>query len=167
LYVCPLAIAFEQLESKQLTHGFISILLGVYLLSVYAFPNWIGIAQSALTSHHEGNESMPINSVAAFIRKNTTDEDAISVFGNYHTLYLLSDRFSASKWSYQTTPIEINPKVCAEYFSDLERTKPKIIVKAKEFDPWIEKQMDDFLSENSYDRIEEISVVSLFLRETP
>lgn len=64
---------------------------------------------------------------ADYIKNNTSEKDKISIFGNKNILYVLSNRYSASKYSYQTPIIDYDKKIFEEYVNDISINKPKII----------------------------------------
>jgi len=65
--------------------------------------------------------------IAEYIKKNTKETDKISVYGNKNALYLLSERYSASKYSYQVPLIEYDTEIFNNYVNDIIENKPKII----------------------------------------
>ncbi len=83
---------------------------------------------------------------ADIIAKNTEKTDKISVCGNQNLIYLLSDRESSSKYSYQYPIIEYDTKIKNEYLSDIAKLETEIIVIAN-FDTTREL-LDDILKEH-------------------
>lgn len=85
------------------------------------------------------------------------EDDTISVFGNKDYIYLLCDRLSASRYSYQFPLININPLIYNEYLNDLEEKRPKIVIieqfsdaYADEFRGWlVEKGYSSMNSEQT------------------
>ncbi|SDC00142.1 hypothetical protein SAMN04487864_101381 [Succiniclasticum ruminis] len=66
--------------------------------------------------------------IATLVQSVTSKEDRISVCGNNNTIYLLSNRESASKYSYQFPIANINSNVWKEYFDDIKKLTAKVII---------------------------------------
>jgi hypothetical protein len=62
------------------------------------------------------------------IEENTTENDAITVFGNSCIVYLLTNRDFASKYIYQSPIGDVDPEIAISYQNDICNGKPKIIV---------------------------------------
>jgi hypothetical protein len=113
------------LPNKQRSALFVSIFFAIILL----FFNQIKLIASSL--YHIPfpiNNLNPNIQIAEIIQNNTTENDKITICGNSNIIYLLSDRDSVSKYSYQTPIAEIDPKIKEEYLSDIRNLTPKIIV---------------------------------------
>jgi hypothetical protein len=63
-----------------------------------------------------------------FIDKNSASADTISVFGNQCVVYLFTERESASKYIYQLPPAMIFDKIKDGYITDIQRTKPYLVI---------------------------------------
>ena len=85
--------------------------------------------------------------ISSLIKEKTDKDDLITVYGNMDYYYLLSDRMSASRYSYQFPIGEIDKEIMDNYFQELVENKPKIIVweKTDESD-----RMYSFLTSNKY-----------------
>ena len=91
-----------------------------------------------------------LNQNAASIIKEQED-DLISVFGNSNYIYNLTNRKSASKYSYQVPIADINKEIANEYFNDLLVNKPKlIIIDINEKYINLINSMNTFLENNNY-----------------
>ena len=66
--------------------------------------------------------------IAEVVRDNTEEDARISVCGNKNVIYLLSDRKSASKYSYQTPIATICPEIKEEYLADIRKLKAEMII---------------------------------------
>lgn len=66
--------------------------------------------------------------VVRIVLEKTNLEDRITVYGNHDNYYLLSNRMSASKYSYQSPIGNVDPTIYEEYFEDLEKVNPKVII---------------------------------------
>ena len=70
--------------------------------------------------------------IVEVIRSVTDTKDKISVCGSNDNIYLLSDRYSVSKYSYQLPIAKINRTIKDEYLKDIALLHPKVIVLRKE-----------------------------------
>ena len=66
--------------------------------------------------------------VAQVVIENTDEGDTISVCGTHDSIYLLSGRYSASKYSYQYPIAQIDPQIKDAFLSDLRRLEAQLIV---------------------------------------
>ena len=66
--------------------------------------------------------------VVSVIQSLTDEKDKITVVGNNNIFYLLSNRKSASKYSYQHPIARVYPKIWEEYVADIRRLTAKVIV---------------------------------------
>ena len=118
------------------------------------------LARAALRVIHPATIFPDEREAASVIRENTNEDDLIFVTGNKDIIYLLSDRYSASIYSYQYPIANIDPGIKSAYLSDLEQKQPKMIVFADEefFDPGIDEILD-----NGYKKISTIGKYNLYL----
>ncbi len=65
---------------------------------------------------------------AEIIKNNTEETDKISVCGNLNLIYLLADRESSSRYSFQYPIIEFDTEIKNEYVSDISKLETEIIV---------------------------------------
>ena len=76
-----------------------------------------------------------------------SEDEPISVYGNWNIIYVLSKRPHATRYSYQFPIGQVMPSIMDEYMSQLKEEHPKAIVVAPgKYDDNISK----FLDENSY-----------------
>ena len=73
-----------------------------------------------------------------------------SVFGNKDIIYLLCDKRSASKYSYQFPIIEARRGIYQEYLEDIRKNTPKMVVIDQGFAKEYEGIFKAWLLENSY-----------------
>lgn len=145
LMVFPISTFFSSQKN-------ISIL--IILLTFISIPNWINGVNSAVNycnekmQHVKKEEQIVEYLVANDISGNSSDNDKITVFGNKNIIYLLSGRLSSSKYTYQVPIINVDKNISLEYFDDLQKNKPKIIVKTNE-----NELLDKFIIENNYKEI--------------
>ncbi len=80
------------------------------------------------------NARSELYELAEVIRENTKAEDEIIVFGNYPELYLVSERYSSSKYfQLNWSSFSENKKIVNEFLSDLRSDKTKLFVINKNF----------------------------------
>ena len=70
----------------------------------------------------------------------------ITVWGNWDIIYARSQRFSASKYSYQST-IGADPVRMDEYFEEIEKNLPMYIIIQPEMEMG---RMEQFIREHKY-----------------
>ena len=104
--------------------------------------------------------------IAQAVREHSEDSDRITVCGNLDSVYLLSDRWSVSKYSYQV-PIcfigsEKSLKMQEEYFRDVETLKPKLIVLSFADFPAYDRMKE--LAEQSYELVDVIDYYEIYVR---
>lgn len=58
----------------------------------------------------------------------TSEDDKISVYGNYDYIYLLANRMHATRYSFQFPIGDVNPTILDEYFEQLAEEMPKVII---------------------------------------
>ena len=98
--------------------------------------------------------------IAACIQANTNENDKISVCGNRDIIYLLSDRFSASVYSYQSPVANIDKHIRKKYISDIKKLNAKILVAVDKKIFWLE-ELDDIIS-NDYIFVKQIGTAEIY-----
>lgn len=101
-----------------------------------------------------------LDEIANIIKSNTNENDKISVCGNKDILYLKSERFSASIYSYQDPIANIDMRIKEKYIEDLQSLSAVIIV-IDETSLW-HREIDNILNEN-YRKIKQINTEEIFL----
>ena len=102
----------------------------IYLLAIFAIPNWLACVQNALNVYAGRNNTNleETRYIAELVKKNTTKEEQIIVCGNWNIIYNLSERYAASKYSYQNAPCSVSEDIKNEFMQDLKENKPTVIV---------------------------------------
>ena len=130
-----------------------SLFLAAYFTCISIIPAWYPVVvglPAIYQSRGEENNSGLVNEICRIVRSNTLYDDAISVYGNWDIIYVLSDRKHATRYSYQVPIGHINPEIMQEYFEELKEEEPPIIViQSGHYDDEIET----FLDENDYSLI--------------
>jgi hypothetical protein len=150
--VYPIAAIFSELEliEHEQLQRIITILLCVYSLNTLILPEWIDLTQNIpyiYESKDEGHISETVYTISDIINSTVDENDAISVYGNWNIIYIISNHIHATRYSYQSPVAFIMPEIMNEYITSLQEEAPKIIVVQQgHYDSIIE----NFLAENGY-----------------
>lgn len=127
------------------------------LLSTYLFVNisniWLDATVQTLKTFQTNSYdeyTVVTKYFCQVIKSNTHPEDKISVYGNWNIIYVMSDRLSISKYSYQFPIGQVETKIMDKYFYDLEKSLPKIIVI---HDTHNDTLIQNFIKANNYKQI--------------
>lgn len=128
--IYPLARTAAALKETE-WGGQLSALLVAYLLVSFASSLWLGGLKDAAAAYDEKDrphfgtqEQEVVDMVVGY----TQPDDKILVVGNWDIIYNLSNRFAATKYSYQIPPLSIDLQRAGEFYEEIERSKPKVIV---------------------------------------
>ena len=97
---------------------------------------------------------------ANYIKENTEPNDKILVVGNENKIYTLSERLAASKYSYQHPIINVGEEIKKEFYTEIDKNPPKIIVMVSEV-----IGMKDYLKTNNYKEINKIGSHTFYEKE--
>lgn len=150
----PVALLLGEIERIDFSQAaqVLSIILKIYFLANIVLPNWLSLI-SSIPEVYEGrvvdHKSEIVQTVSSIISENTDEDDAISVYGNWDVIYVISDRKHATRYSYQFPLGQVMPEIMEEYIKELNAEQPGIVViqpKRDEHDDMIA----DFLRNNDY-----------------
>ncbi len=133
------------------------VVTAIALLTIVAYQPWRMVARTNVDIYVKRNKSAYANSeemlsIASTIKQHTNPEDRIVVFGLKNVIYELSGRRSLTRYSFMTDNVSAYKNVHDEYYGQLEREKPKIVV--MEFSEQIPfDDMFNFLKKNNYEAI--------------
>lgn len=134
--------------SKQDSYSFFAVL--VLLYSTLVIPTWAefcSLTASNYNNRDSTNYSQTLRSVDSIVKKYTSADDAISVYGNWDMVYVYCERPHATKYSYQTAISRFAPDLFADYWKEMQEEQPKVIVvQGNNLDYYIEQ----FTTENHY-----------------
>ena len=152
--VYPIARIFEHIEHIERGKVKKDLLLVVSFFSLFAFvlPGWKDTLKTLPEVY--ANRNIPnleneetINIVVNLIKQNSSDDDAISVYGQQGIFYVLSQRKHATRYCFQWSdgyPIEV---FIDDYFKQLTKEQPKLIIVSSAY---LDEKMTHFLEENNY-----------------
>lgn len=144
----PLALflnEFDKNGNRKLANLFI-----IFVVSILMIPSCRLYASYVLRPFRGAEETKIVNTVAEIIDENTSEDDCISVYGNWDVIYIISDRRHATRYSYQLPIGKVMPSIMDEYMEQLQEELPPIIViEHKCFDHHI----SSFLDKNDYQLI--------------
>lgn len=150
--VYPLALLLARIESLGTTDT-AKLLFGivcVWLLSSVVMPDWLtmtGKIPAAYLTRDQSRREEVVEVVAFLVDQHTTEDEKISVYGNWDIIYLASRREHATKYSYQTTVGQIMPELKEEYMTQLQEELPPVIVVEEEH---YDENITAFLNRNEY-----------------
>ena len=139
---------------SQVKHAIVSVVT-IVVLSLVVLPMWIVMARTAVLAYparYDTTISPKTLDLCSVISDNTTQEDEIVVCGNYALIYNLCDRFSPSKYAYQSPICDVNDEFMKEFISDVQSSMPKAIVVCPDFSN--KEFISNFVKENGYKEIE-------------
>ncbi|CCY46297.1 pMT family glycosyltransferase 4-amino-4-deoxy-L-arabinose transferase [Firmicutes bacterium CAG:822] len=153
MLIYPISLLFDYLKEIKLNSGFMTILT-VILITIFVAPTWSKLLFNSIVDIFD-KEKPYSNRTIEYIKANTDEDDTISVWGNSNSIYNFTNRKSASKYSYQFSIITLSEKIEKEYFDDLKKNKPKIIVDGQSLEeyPDLAKKWPKFLKENNYELV--------------
>ncbi len=127
----------------------------LFLLLIFILPPWAKGAYHVLWAYNNRNESMISKEnlkTADLIKKNCGKDEKIVVCGNWYYLYILSERFSCTRYSYQNFPCRIDKNNNREFMDELAHEMPRIVVICDS--AYVKNEVSDFCLENDYKRLD-------------
>lgn len=136
-----------------------------FFLFINTFLPWIHHVRSIVKPNSINITENKINEVVTIVKSETAEDDVITVLGNWNIIYVLSERLSASKYSYQAPLTEVNPIIAEKYFTDLEQSKPKLIVITSDYydeTSYEYQKMMDFITTNNYTSLTTVDDILIY-----
>lgn len=137
-------------NQNQITNIFIVVCLVVKLV----MPVNQSMVENFVDSYqNRGTERIDdrVLTVSLWVQEVTTPDQKIIVCGNWNAVYNQSERFAASKYSYQGPICQINPEMEREFFEDLEENKPSVIVLPQNF--YAKNNVINFANKYGYEEV--------------
>lgn len=162
--VYPIASFFSQCQkSIETDEHHITAFFLAYLFVSIILPNWLELTGQVgyIYSNRNQNLHSPLaKSVSEYVLEHSSEEDKISVYGNWNIIYVLTKRFSASTYSYQDPIGKVDPSIMDKYYDDLRREKPKIIILSMTPDEKMMQFLEEYHYQSSF-REKQVSIYEL------
>lgn len=124
--------AFARLfaDAKEFRNGIPLLAAGGVMMLILFSSSFLNIGLGLIKPilKIESGSFSELNKIAEIIKANSDEDDKISVCGNKNILYLKSDRFSSSIYSYQYPIAEISGEIKKNYIEDLKKLDARIFV---------------------------------------
>lgn len=144
LMVYPISKLLSIIENNKKKNKLPLLILG-YTLLIIVLPVWKDMLVNCKSYYIQRNDNYE-NGIVQLIKENTSENSLITVYGNANLYYVLSNRLSASRYSYQFPVGNTNPIIFDEYFADLEQNHPEMII----VDEPMSERMSSFIENNNY-----------------
>lgn len=167
--VFPVARMLGKVESSLTTQ---QLMLGaaalIYVCATFVAPDWIAIIRkdgNIYFNRHLTHISDSMQTTTAYINTNSASDDKITVYGNMDSIYVLSQKKPASKYSYQYPIGNISKEIFDRYFQDLNDNKPKFVIIDTRRDMKDDNRMQKYLDENNYTRVNKLDTKNYHVYE--
>lgn len=150
--VYPISLIFREIEnhdSRKFSEVVLFVLY-VYSMSSIILPEWIEPLKNIPAVYESRNEdhiSEKVRIIVEIINNTTDEEEAISVYGNWDIIYVLSNKRHATRYSYQYPIGQVMPKIIDEYMEELQKELPPVIVVDQTY---YDNNISRFLDKNQY-----------------
>ena len=168
--VYPLGLLFKRIESirQEDVRKVVFMLVSLYFIAAVIMPDWLFAIETVAREYDKRDQTSivlkygaEISGTVEYVENNTDEDEAISVYGNWDIIYVLTRRKHATRYSYQFPIGEIAPEILDEYFEQLHNEQPNLIVISPEK---LDDRMKEFLELNDYHLV---CVVNEELESTP
>ena len=153
--VYPLSLVLKRIE--DLPSGEVAItakmLISIYVVSSIIVPSSIELIK-AIPYYYETKDSIQFDDttkqVSEMVADLTSEDETITVYGNWDIVYVMAHRMHATQFSYQFPIGQVMPEIMDEYMKQLEEELPSVVVVASgNYDGNIQ----EYLENNSYVRV--------------
>ena len=129
----PISLIFSDIErvKEESISRAMTLLVGIYMMGVIVLPVWITAVNEIPEIYMtRSNDNRPENAVtiAEIIDSNTDEDQAISVYGNWDYIYIISNRKHATRYSFQFPIGQVDTQIMEEYLGQLQQEEPPVIV---------------------------------------
>lgn len=151
--VYPLSLIIANIEkiSDLEAAKVIKMLITACVIATIIIPQSIGTIKS-IPSYYSNKDKNQFNDttrqVCEKVVELTSEDESISVYGQWNIVYVKSQRKHATKYSYQFPIGQVMPKIMDEYMEQLKDELPSVIVVARYDD-----NIMSFLNENGYKKV--------------
>ena len=170
--MCPYAVLFSNLKPRNRT--FISLatvlLAGISILIIFSPKSLSVFKRASYDLSHAGEEYYPetYQYIAGFSDYYTSKDDRVIYFGNINRYYLLTNRLSASRFSFQT-PIFDSARELGwpdEFFDEIVSDPPKLIGVSNSRDDICDiDRMKEFLDSHDYTLVLVTDEIDMYVRK--
>ena len=119
--VYPLSLIMEDVEklSNQDIASVIKMLITAYMITTFIIPNSLETIK-AIPSYYEKRNNVQFdettNEICETVSNLTSENDTISVYGQWNIIYVKTHREHATKYSYQFPIGKVMPEIMDEYY---------------------------------------------------
>ena len=150
--IYPLSLIMEDIEklSNQEIAVVIKMLITVYLMTAVIIPKSIGTIKNILPSYLERDTEqfdVKMQELCETVSNLTSEDDAISVYGNMDFVYVKTHRKHATVYSYQYRIGLVMPEIIDQYMQQLSDELPPVIVVQNGYK---DDKILNFLNKNGY-----------------
>ncbi len=170
--MCPYAVLLSGVKIEKVTlMNLLGILIAVFSLVLIVTPSSISVYKRAVYDlGHVGEEYNPetYQYIRGFSDHFTAENDRVIYYGNCDKYYLLTDRFSASRFSYQSPIFNTASELgwSDMFFDSLYNDPPKLVgVSRLNNDVPEMDKMDEFLMKNNYNLVLVTDDMNVYVRE--
>lgn len=170
--MCPYAVLLSGLKFEKVTMmKLLGILIAVFSLVLIVTPDSISVYKRAVYDlGHAGEVYYPetYQYIRGFSDHFTAENDRVIYYGNCDKYYLLTDRFSASRFSYQSPIFDTASGLGWSdiFFDSLYNDPPRLVgVSRLNNDVPDMEKMDEFLIDNNYNLVLVTDDLNMYVRE--
>jgi len=168
LSIVPMGMMLKFLEDNSKSRNSL-VLCCILALLVVIYP-WVNKVFGLNTNSPIAQSTEGV--ISAFIKQNTTPDETIMSLGNQDIFYVLSERKSASKYSYQMPIAMIDKSIYDTVSKDIRAAMPAVIL-IHEPAPGSDFKMDvlqhivdSFVEEHNYEYKRKVNNYTIYLRES-
>ena len=153
--VYPLSLIMDDVEklTSQEIARVIKTLITVYMMTAVIIPGSIGTIKAIPAYYESRNENQfdeTTTELCQTVSNLTSEDDAISVYGNWDLIYVKTHRKHATKYSYQYSIGLYKPEIIDQYMEQLADELPPVIVVEDYYSFHNKGNILGFLEENGY-----------------
>ena len=162
IFIYPFSMLMSRENMKQRSW---ILAFCLYLAVVQVIPTWIGGANKTmgylLNENKTRERTDTVGKVCAYIKENSDEEDRIIVWGNWNIIYIQGERLPASRYSYQSTIGRVDKMLLTDFFEEINKTMPWMIVIPKGHELG---DMGSFIDRNGYICMCDIDGVAIYMQ---
>lgn len=158
MLVYPYALCLHFFDSINKKTAMVGI---VVLTLLFSGHTWYNLCYNVFVEvKNAGEYRVDSNAVyiADLVKRYSEEDDKILVTDNWDIIYNLSDRFSVTKYSYQS-PLALSEELVDEYRNQVKNNQPKVIVLRESF--WDYEYIANYVKNNNYEKVGEIEDIGV------